>query len=136
MVLDSAGHGLIELGVGFFYLNSPTDYCDIYGLCGKYGSCNIANSPFCGCQEKFVPKYTRDWNMADWSNGCVRETPLDCQNGDGFLKYSHIKLPDTQNSWINETMSITECGMICLNNCSCMAYTYLDIRRGGSGCLL
>ncbi|XP_028061784.1 G-type lectin S-receptor-like serine/threonine-protein kinase At4g27290 [Camellia sinensis] len=26
--------------------------------------------------------------------------------------------------------------MVCLENCSCMAYTNLDIRGGGSGCLL
>ncbi|CAL5393141.1 unnamed protein product [Camellia sinensis] len=33
-------------------------------------------------------------------------------------------------------MTLRECEMVCLENCSCMAYTNLDIRGGGSGCLL
>ncbi|KAA8523792.1 hypothetical protein F0562_010215 [Nyssa sinensis] len=118
------------------YLSVPVDNCDIYGTCGAYGSCNINNSPVCGCLSKFVPKYPEDWDTTDWSSGCVRKTPLDCQNGDGFLKYSDVKLPDTQYSWFNESMNLRECEMVCLRNCSCMAYANLDVRGGGSGCLL
>ncbi|CAA2969613.1 G-type lectin S-receptor-like serine threonine-kinase At4g27290 isoform X1 [Olea europaea subsp. europaea] len=118
------------------YITSPTDNCDVYRLCGAYGSCNIANSPVCGCLDRFQPKDPGGWENADWSNGCVRRTPLNCQNGDAFLKYSGIKLPDTRYSWFNENMTLNECEMVCLNNCSCMAYINLDISRGGSGCLL
>uniref|UniRef100_A0A5B7BIU9 Receptor-like serine/threonine-protein kinase n=1 Tax=Davidia involucrata TaxID=16924 RepID=A0A5B7BIU9_DAVIN len=120
------------------YLSVPVDHCDFYGLCGPYGSCNINNSPVCGCLSKFVPKYPKDWDMTNWSSGCVRKTPLDCQNGDGdgFLKYPDVKLPDTQHSWFKESMSLRECKMACLQNCSCMAYANSDVRRGGSGCLL
>ncbi|KAM7488828.1 hypothetical protein LguiB_026312 [Lonicera macranthoides] len=117
------------------YLTAPTDNCDIYALCGAYGSCNIGNSPVCGCLDKFQPRFLQDWDMADWSNGCVRKTPLNC-SGDGFLKYSQVKVPDTRNSWFNETMNIEECEAECLRNCSCMAYSDLDITAGGSGCLL
>ncbi|KAA8523790.1 hypothetical protein F0562_010213 [Nyssa sinensis] len=117
------------------YLSTPVDNCDIYGSCGVYGSCNINNAPICGCLSKFVPKYPEDWGTTDWSGGCVRKTPLDCQNGDGFLKYSDVKLPDTQYSWFNESMNLRECEMVCLRNCSCMAYANLDV-RGGNGCLL
>ncbi|KAA8523793.1 hypothetical protein F0562_010216 [Nyssa sinensis] len=70
------------------YLSVPIDNCDIYGTCGPYGCCNINNSPVCGCLRKFVPKYPKDWETTDWSGGCVRQIPLDCQSGDGFLKYS------------------------------------------------
>ncbi|KAI3457530.1 hypothetical protein Pfo_014193 [Paulownia fortunei] len=118
------------------YLTTPTDNCDIYKLCGAYGSCNVANSPVCGCLNKFVPKDPDGWNRADWSNGCVRRTPLNCQNGDAFLKYSGIKLPDTKHSWFNESMNLEECKVLCLKNCSCMAYSNLDISRGANGCLL
>lgn len=117
------------------YLTAPTDNCDIYALCGAYGSCNIGNSPVCGCLDKFHPRSQQDWDMADWSNGCVRKTPLNC-SGDGFLKYSRLKVPDTRNSWFNATMNIEECEAVCLRNCSCMAYSDLDITAGGSGCLL
>ncbi|KAK9268594.1 hypothetical protein L1049_000349 [Liquidambar formosana] len=118
------------------YLTSQTDSCDNYALCGAYGSCNIDNSPKCGCLKGFVPKFPTDWDISDWSNGCVRRTPLDCRTGDGFIKYSGVKLPDTRYSWFNESMNLKECKMVCLRNCSCMAYASLDISKGGSGCLL
>ena len=118
------------------YLTAPTDNCDNYGSCGAYGSCNVANSPICVCLDKFLPKYPDEWIKADWSNGCQRKTPLDCHSGDGFLKYSGFKLPDTQHSWFNTSMSLEECKILCLENCTCTAYSSLDISNGGSGCLL
>ncbi|KAI8552701.1 hypothetical protein RHMOL_Rhmol06G0286800 [Rhododendron molle] len=118
------------------YNTSPADTCDNYGSCGAYGSCDIGNSPMCGCLDKFVPRYPKDWDMGDWSNGCMRRTPLACHEGEGFQKYSRVKLPDTQKSWFNETMTLEECGKMCSENCSCMAYANLDIRGGGTGCLL
>ncbi|KAL7143245.1 hypothetical protein ABFS83_08G179000 [Erythranthe nasuta] len=120
------------------YLTAPTDNCDIYENCGPYGSCNIAHSPVCGCLKKFKPKDSQGWYRGDWSNGCVRSTPLSCPEGDGFLKYSGVKLPDTRLSWYNESMNLDECKLLCSKNCSGMAYTSLDISRGGigNGCLL
>ncbi|XWS51979.1 hypothetical protein CRYUN_Cryun11dG0028200 [Craigia yunnanensis] len=69
------------------------------------------------------------------SNGCVRKTPLNCST-DGFLKYSEVKLPDSGKSWFNYNINLEECKNLCTKNCSCTAYANLDIRRGGSGCLL
>ncbi|KAK2975762.1 hypothetical protein RJ640_022201, partial [Escallonia rubra] len=118
------------------YLATPADNCDTYALCGAYGNCNLGRSPVCSCLDKFVPKYQEDWANTDWSNGCVWKTPLDCNNGDGFSKYSDVKLPDTKHSWYNASMTLNECKLLCLRNCSCMAYANLDIRAGGSGCLI
>ncbi|KAL8046478.1 hypothetical protein ABFX02_08G179900 [Erythranthe guttata] len=120
------------------YLTAPTDNCDLYKNCGPYGSCNIENSPVCGCLKKFKPKDPQGWERGDWSNGCVRSTSLNCAKGDGFLKYSGVKLPDTRLSWYNESMNLDECKLMCSKNCSCMAYTSLDISKGGigNGCLL
>ncbi|KAL8046477.1 hypothetical protein ABFX02_08G179800 [Erythranthe guttata] len=121
------------------YLTVPTDNCDLYENCGPYGSCNVEHSPVCGCLKKFKPKDPPGWERGDWSNGCVRSTSLNCAKGDGFLKFSGVKLPDTRNfSWYNESMSLKECKLLCSKNCSCMAYTSLNISRGGigSGCLL
>ncbi|CAL5390997.1 unnamed protein product [Camellia sinensis] len=118
------------------YRSAPTDACDTYKLCGPNGNCNIGKLPVCDCLSKFVPQNQTEWISGDWSNGCVRRTMLDCHNGDGFLKYSHYKMPDTQYSWFDKSMTLRECEMRCLKNCSCMAYTSLDISGGGSGCLL
>ncbi|KAF7849315.1 hypothetical protein BT93_L0985 [Corymbia citriodora subsp. variegata] len=118
------------------YSSAQTDDCDTYALCGGNGNCNIASSPKCICLTGFMSKYPSDWEFGDWSNGCVRRTELDCQGGDKFLKYTKVKLPDTRQSWFNESMNLQECEQTCLRNCSCTAYSNLDIRGQGSGCLL
>ncbi|KAL8510445.1 hypothetical protein ACS0TY_017312 [Phlomoides rotata] len=118
------------------YLTVPSDNCDIYNVCGPHGNCNIENTPNCGCLNKFKPKDPGSWGSGDWSNGCIRRTPLNCKNGDAFLKYSGIKLPNTHHSWFDMSMNLKECKVVCLNNCSCTAYATLDISRGENGCLL
>ncbi|XP_028110414.1 G-type lectin S-receptor-like serine/threonine-protein kinase At4g27290 [Camellia sinensis] len=118
------------------YLIFPTEYCDTYNLCGPNGNCQIGNSPACGCLNNFVPRNETEWRNGYYSNGCVRRTPLDCRNGDDFLMYSRYKMPDTRNSWFDTNMTLGECKMRCLKICSCTAYTNLDIRGDGSGCLL
>ncbi|XP_073027203.1 G-type lectin S-receptor-like serine/threonine-protein kinase At4g27290 [Primulina eburnea] len=116
------------------YISFPADNCDTYRLCGAYGSCSVANFPLCTCMHRFVPKDPEGWAKADWNSGCVRRTNLSCQ-GDIFLKYSGIKLPDARYTWNNANMTLEECRAECLKSCSCMAYTLLDILKG-NGCLI
>ncbi|XP_019155958.1 PREDICTED: G-type lectin S-receptor-like serine/threonine-protein kinase At4g27290 [Ipomoea nil] len=116
-------------------LKVPRNACDSYAICGANGICNITASPVCGCFEKFT-RNTRV-GLDYWSDGCQRRKPLKCKNGtDGFNKYSGVKWPDTKHSWFNTTMNLIECEHKCLKNCSCTAYSNLDISNGGSGCLL
>ncbi|GAU20886.1 hypothetical protein TSUD_120780 [Trifolium subterraneum] len=114
----------------------PADQCDDYALCGVNTNCNINNFPICECLEGFMPKFQTKWKSSNWSDGCVRKTPLNCLHGDGFLPYTNMKLPDTSASWFDRSMTLEECNTMCLNNCSCTAYANLDVRNGGSGCLL
>nr|GMD80797.1 G-type lectin S-receptor-like serine/threonine-protein kinase At4g27290 [Ipomoea batatas] len=117
------------------FIKAPMDICDNFAKCGANGICDIADSPSCGCLENFVSNTRGGWDY--WSDGCHRRIPLKCKNGtDGFKKYSGIKLPDTTDSWFNTTMNLKECEHKCLSNCSCTAYSSLDISNGGSGCLL
>ena len=118
------------------YMTAQIDDCDMYAICGPYGSCNIDNSPVCGCLDGFVPKSPEDWDSGDWSHGCIRKTPLNCDDGEGFRQYSGIKLPDTSLSWYNKNMNLDECEQKCFQNCSCTAYANMDIRNRGSGCIL
>ncbi|GMH11941.1 hypothetical protein Nepgr_013782 [Nepenthes gracilis] len=118
------------------YLAAPADTCDTYAVCGAFGSRNIANSPGCGCLKGFTPKSPKVWNSGNWSDGCIRLTQLDCKTGDGFIKHSNVKLPDTRHSWYNTSMTLNECEKLCLQDCNCTAYSNLDVRGGGSGCLL
>ncbi|CAI0439131.1 unnamed protein product [Linum tenue] len=107
------------------YVTAQMDFCDRYALCGAYGS----------CLRGFEPKVPNEWELVNWSNGCVRQTALNC-SGDGFVKYSGVKLPETRRSWFNVSMSLEECRGNCLRSCNCTAYANIDIRNGGSGCLL
>ncbi|CAN4092217.1 unnamed protein product [Withania somnifera] len=117
------------------YYNLPADNCDTHSLCGAFGSCDIDKTPVCGCLEKCAAKYPQQWGRGDWSEGCVRRIPLDCNKQHVFLKYSGIKLPNTRYSQYDETLTLDECRKVCLRNCSCTAYSSLDIRNGDKGCL-
>ncbi|XP_059301142.1 G-type lectin S-receptor-like serine/threonine-protein kinase At4g27290 [Lycium ferocissimum] len=119
-----------------FYSSVPYDYCDTYGRCGANSVCIITDSPRCQCLEGFKPKSLNNWNSMDWSEGCILSKPFSCESKDVFVKFSELKLPDTTKSWVSGTMNLQECREACLKNCSCMAYSNLDIRGQGSGCAL
>ncbi|XP_050218669.1 G-type lectin S-receptor-like serine/threonine-protein kinase At4g27290 [Mercurialis annua] len=113
--------------------SAPADNCDMYDICGPHGSCDISNAPVCSCLDKFVPNNRNEWGRADWTGGCIRRTPLDCKNGDGFVKYINVKSPDMLNYTIDSSLTMEECRTTCLNNCSCMAYASSNIVTG-RGC--
>ncbi|XP_022753199.1 G-type lectin S-receptor-like serine/threonine-protein kinase At4g27290 [Durio zibethinus] len=117
------------------YVTVQMDNCDNYALCGSYGTCTASNFPECSCLKGFVPKFPEKWDSKLWTDGCVRKTPLNCSS-DGFIKYSGVKLPDSRQSSFNYSMNLEQCKNLCKKNCSCTAYANLDIRKGGSGCLL
>ncbi|KAL9305765.1 G-type lectin S-receptor-like serine/threonine-protein kinaseRLK-Pelle-DLSV family [Arabidopsis thaliana] len=125
-----------RIGVKFPY----TD-CDAYGRCGRFGSCHAGENPPCKCVKGFFPKNNTEWNGGNWSNGCVRKAPLQCErqrnvsNGggggkaDGFLKLQKMKVPiSAERSEASEQV----CPKVCLDNCSCTAYAY----DRGIGCML
>eukprot|EP00257_Ricinus_communis_P021242 XP_015580679.1 G-type lectin S-receptor-like serine/threonine-protein kinase At4g27290 [Ricinus communis] len=112
------------------------DECENYALCGPNANCRTNGYPACACLNGFVPESPTNWKSQEWSDGCIRRTPLVCNDTDRFVKYTGIKLPDTSSSWYDRSIDIKECEVLCLKNCSCTAYANLDIRGGGSGCLL
>ncbi|XP_052622287.1 G-type lectin S-receptor-like serine/threonine-protein kinase At4g27290 [Lactuca sativa] len=118
------------------YANVVVDACSRYGPCGPFGRCSMKSSLPCSCLEGFEPRVLEEWNAGDWSSGCQRKKPLDCRTPDVFHKISGVIFPDTRRSWYNESMSLGECEMACRRDCNCTAYANLDIRNGGSGCLL
>ncbi|XP_020223485.1 G-type lectin S-receptor-like serine/threonine-protein kinase At4g27290, partial [Cajanus cajan] len=111
------------------FSRTALDDCDYYKKCGAYASCNIKNHPPCNCLDGFVRK------IADIHSACVRRTSLSCQ-GDGFLKFSGLTLPDTERSWFHRNISLEGCRIKCMKNCSCTAYAGLDVNKSPIGCLL
>ncbi|XP_028807645.1 G-type lectin S-receptor-like serine/threonine-protein kinase At4g27290 [Neltuma alba] len=116
----------------------PRDNCELYNLCGAYGNCIIVDTAICQCLKGFKPKSPKNWEMFDWTGGCVHSELWSCKvkGKDSFLKFSGLKLPDITKSWVNTSMTLEECKAKCWENCSCTAYANSDIRRGGSGCVM
>ncbi|XP_042435918.1 G-type lectin S-receptor-like serine/threonine-protein kinase At4g27290 isoform X1 [Zingiber officinale] len=118
----------------------PRDTCDrIISLCGPYGICYPNVWPMCKCLTGFHPRNRNDWELvANTSDGCVRNTELDCHNKtDGFILQSNVKLPDTSASTVDwSTASLDDCKISCLSNCSCTAYARANISSNGRGCIL
>ncbi|GMN65098.1 hypothetical protein TIFTF001_034168 [Ficus carica] len=120
------------------YSSLPRDECDKYAVCGANANCLINDNPICQCLRGFTPKSQEKWSSMDWSDGCVRSSPLSCmdKSTDGFIKFSGFKVPDTTHTWVNKSMNLKECKAKCLSNCSCTAYTNSDISGKGSGCVI
>ncbi|KAM3699302.1 hypothetical protein ACB094_05G015400 [Castanea mollissima] len=108
---------------------TPKYLCDKYGQCGSYSKCNPDNINMfeCMCLPGYEPKSPRDWYLRDGSEGCVRKNS-------GF---SRLNLPDSSfdAAWIGMSMSSSECEQACLTNCSCTAFTSMNIDGKGTGCL-
>ncbi|KAJ1291337.1 hypothetical protein BS78_02G309100 [Paspalum vaginatum] len=118
------------------YWSLPRDLCDDYALCGAYGVCDTSGGlPACACVHGFTPASPRDWALRDSSAGCARSTQLNC-TGDGFLRLTGVKLPDTTNATEDAAITVDQCRQRCLANCSCLAYAASSIKGGDSGCII
>lgn len=108
--------------------------CDRHGKCGEFGSCNSNMSPICSCLRGFEPRNNQEWSAGNWTNGCVRRTPLQCEviggKENGFLRISNVKVPD--NAAWSDSDDEEDCSKQCLGNCSCLAYAY----NLGFGCMI
>ncbi|XP_062082943.1 G-type lectin S-receptor-like serine/threonine-protein kinase At4g27290 [Humulus lupulus] len=108
------------------YYSIPSDRCDYYGVCGANSECVKTKDKICQCLEGFKPKNQDNWNKMYWSEGCVKNSSMSCDDdkeNDEFLDFSLLKLPDAQYTWVNESMNLNDCKAKCSSNCSCMAYS-------------
>ncbi|XP_070051741.1 G-type lectin S-receptor-like serine/threonine-protein kinase At1g11410 [Nicotiana tomentosiformis] len=117
---------------------APKDSCDNYEHCGAFSNCNLFNlGEFeCSCLPGYEPRLSRQWYLRDGSHGCLRKKNENvCNSGEGFVKLSHVKIPDIDAALMNKSMGLKECEHFCLKNCSCTAYASANISEGGSGCI-
>jgi len=109
---------------------SQDSECDAYGICGAFASCSSSVSPICICLRGFEPRHIQEWNIHNWTGGCVRRTPLQCgkannrttrRKEDTFFKLQMVKVPA-----FAEALAVTPdiCRCLCLANCSCLAYSH------------
>ena len=110
------------------YWTQPRQQCQVYAFCGTYGSCNENSSPFCTCLRGFEPKLRSDWDSKNFLGGCVRRTKLQCGNSsverDRFMELPSVTFLESYQSV--QVENTTVCESACLNNCSCVAYSYHD----------
>ncbi|XP_059658863.1 G-type lectin S-receptor-like serine/threonine-protein kinase At4g11900 [Cornus florida] len=121
----------------FWFQPSPSQ---VYAFCRKYGIWreNLL-SIGCECLQGFKPFSIEDTMLNDWSGGCVRKTPLQCQNGtytngtsDGFLRLSNIAtLPE--NSKVLPDRSLERCRR---KNLKVIITVLILLAVGFIGCLI
>ncbi|KAG6709375.1 hypothetical protein I3842_06G129700 [Carya illinoinensis] len=111
----------------------PESLSDVYALCGPFGIYRDNTSNPCDCPLGFEPFSDIETRLNDWSGGCLRKRPLQCENRnakkDWFLKISSMKLPVNSKAYL--AMSARRCELACMNNCSCTAYAH-----NSSGCMI
>lgn len=109
------------------FWSQPRQQCEVFAYCGAYAACNQNSRPFCNCLEGFHPGNQNDWDLSDYSGGCVRDSVLECGNSNSseqnrFRTNSQMSLPENRQTV--GTRSEGECESACLNNCSCTAYIH------------
>ncbi|KAK9274768.1 hypothetical protein L1049_022020 [Liquidambar formosana] len=119
------------------FWSQPNMQSEVYALCGAFGVYNEnVSTYYCECLKGFEPFSIDETRLNDWSGGCVRKTPLQCENGnsnangkkDGFLKISNMRqLPRNSKSF--PAANARRCELACMENCTCTAYTF-----NSSGC--
>lgn len=106
------------------FWSQPRQQCEVYAYCGSFGICSDKSQPFCQCPRGFRPASQKDWDLMDYSAGCVRRTELQCSGRDinQFLPLSNMKLPDKPEMLV--LTSLSNCASACQGNCSCEAYAH------------
>ncbi|PKI72937.1 hypothetical protein CRG98_006637 [Punica granatum] len=120
------------------FWTAPVEQCDYYKFCGPNSNCNPYDTDqfACTCLPGFEPRSPADWFLRDGSGGCVMSSGAStCHSREGFIKVDHVKIPDTSQAHADMSLSLKECELECLKNCSCTAYASADESRGGFGCL-
>ncbi|XP_045832168.1 G-type lectin S-receptor-like serine/threonine-protein kinase At2g19130 [Trifolium pratense] len=120
------------------FWSRPIGQCEVYAFCGAFGSCNENSKPACNCLNGYEPKLKSDWDLGDYSHGCVKRNKFQCEVSskpssgakDKFLSISSLALPEDAKHAV-EAGLVDECESTCLSNCSCTAYAY-----NSSGCFI
>uniref|UniRef100_A0A0E0KQI2 Receptor-like serine/threonine-protein kinase n=1 Tax=Oryza punctata TaxID=4537 RepID=A0A0E0KQI2_ORYPU len=112
----------------------PKAQCDVYAICGPFTICTDNELPNCNCIKGFTIASPEDWALQDRTGGCSRNTPIDCINNrtlthssDKFYSMPCVRLPPNARN-IENIKSSSECAQLCLNDCSCTAYSFSNSR--------
>ncbi|XP_010489461.1 PREDICTED: G-type lectin S-receptor-like serine/threonine-protein kinase At2g19130 [Camelina sativa] len=115
------------------FWSQPRQQCQVYKYCGSFGICTEKAEPFCRCPQGFRPQSQKDWDLEDYSAGCVRNTALQCSPGDvnQFFPIRNMKVANHSKVLTQTSLSI--CASTCQRDCSCKAYAHDE---GSNQCLI
>ena len=109
----------------------PTDVCSDFARCGRNAVCDIRSSPTCECLDGFEPLVRGDWDALNFSSGCRRKRPIQCdKDKTEFMEQTNIRFPTYPEKL--EIAMKGVCEFVCRGDCSCTAYA----NSVGGGCLL
>ncbi|KAK7319581.1 hypothetical protein RJT34_04304 [Clitoria ternatea] len=142
MVLDETGHVTRSTWQArehrwFPIWDGPKEECDNFRRCGSNTNCDPYNADrfVCECLPGFEPRFAREWDLRDGSGGCIRKRNVStCRSGEGFVRVSRVKVPDTSKARVDNMISVRECRERCLGDCSCAAYASAN-ESSETGCL-
>ncbi|XP_047973657.1 G-type lectin S-receptor-like serine/threonine-protein kinase At2g19130 [Salvia hispanica] len=127
-ILDISGQlkQLMWVGAGWNVYWYQPKQCEVPAYCGEFGVCTEPSFPFCSCLEGFKHRFEDEWELNDFSAGCVREDALEC--GDADRRKDEYKMSPgmglPQYSRLLRVESRGECESACSIDCSCTAYAY------------
>ncbi|XP_010518751.1 PREDICTED: G-type lectin S-receptor-like serine/threonine-protein kinase At2g19130 isoform X2 [Tarenaya hassleriana] len=110
------------------FWSQPRQQCEVHAYCGSFGICGEKSQPFCQCVHGFRPASQGDWDLKDYSGGCIRNTELQCLNAtrnsrkNDFLPLQNMKLAADPEKMATSSLSL--CASTCITNCSCKAYAF------------
>ncbi|KAM0059051.1 putative protein kinase RLK-Pelle-SD-2b family [Helianthus debilis subsp. tardiflorus] len=113
----------------YMFWSQPRQICDVYAKCGAFSVCNQQISPSCNCLTGFEPTSQSDWNLSEFSGGCVRKFELKCrvleEKPEFILSYVPVKSFPTFHESESPSLDETECRRSCLDDCSCDGYSFI-----------
>ncbi|KAG9148368.1 hypothetical protein Leryth_025975 [Lithospermum erythrorhizon] len=113
----------------------PQEYCSNYMRCGPNSVCTN-DSPYCSCMTGYTPKNHKEWDGGVWSGGCIEQNQSNCSTLTYFEEYLDFKIPAFLLSSVNISMSMEECRLECIKNCTCTAYANAYSLGEVGGCFL
>ncbi|KAL2475509.1 S-locus lectin protein kinase family protein [Abeliophyllum distichum] len=91
---------------------------------------------FAPSDQWFETQLERQRYLREASHVCKRKQKENvCGNGDGFIKVTNAKVPDTSIARVNKNLGLTASQELCLTNCLCTAFASANISEGGNGCI-
>ncbi|KAI3465309.1 hypothetical protein Pfo_021972 [Paulownia fortunei] len=110
--------------------------CKTHGICGANSMCTY--SPELGRRCSCLPEYKMK-NYMDWSEGCVPNFKLPCNNGSDssyFFQLSHTEFYGYDIGYY-ANYTLEACKKLCMSYCDCKGFQYkFKWENGFHGCYL